>query len=670
MREAPVRLFLCSLFCLPTVILRQGLPAGDDANLAANPGFENIDDNGRLRPWSVRSPVYSLCTESPRSGKRCLRFENDNPDRYVLCSAPLKLEPGKQYEITAWVRTEDIAGEDSGATICVQWWDKDRKFIGGAYPKGIKGTHAEWQLVRGITKKVPENAVTFDVTCYVRKHMTGVAWWDDITVRRYFPPLVDGITTNAFRNETAGGRIGIKAGLNLAGNGLSLDQVIAELCVNDSGGKTVVKVSPQGMTEEEVAFRLNAASLPPGAYELVCRAYSKDERIQGEVSCQLKRREGSRERKAYIDEHQRLILDGKPFFPLGTYWGGVTEKHLDIYAKSPFNCLMPYGSPSRKMLDAVHARGLKVIYSIKDYYYGTKYCPKHIKSEADERPAIETKVKQVGDHPAIMAWYINDELPLSMVDRLAAHRRWMEELDPNRPTWVVLYQVGQVRSYLPTFDVIGTDPYPIPHRPPSTALRYTRKTREAGFGYRAIWMVPQIFNWASYRKAPEGKEPYRSPTLQEMRSMAWQCIAGGANGLVFYSWFDLWRMSKDVKSGGRALKPEPFEERWKDVTEMATEIKQMMPVLLSVDPTPPPKHVECPDSIAWRLYAKDGDVYLVAVNSDRSPAEASFVFATTFTGAKTVLGQIPAACSGSQVSLAFAPLEPKIVRLSRAARSR
>ncbi len=46
----------------------------------------------------------------------------------------------------------------------------------------------------------------------------------------------------------------------------------------------------------------------------------------------------------FIDPHRRLIVDGQPFFPLGMYWGGVKEKELGIYAKGPFNCLMPWQS--------------------------------------------------------------------------------------------------------------------------------------------------------------------------------------------------------------------------------------------------------------------------------------------------------------------------------------
>ena len=90
-----------------------------------------------------------------------------------------------------------------------------------------------------------------------------------------------------------------------------------------------------------------------------------------------------------------------------------------------------------------------------------------------------------------------------------------------------------------------------------------------------MWQVPQVFDWAGYKKGPD-RDQYRAPTLAEMRAMAWQCIAAGANGLVFYSYFDLYKMDKE----------DPFEKRWKDVCAMGEDIKRYIPVMLSVDPVP------------------------------------------------------------------------------------
>ena len=106
------------------------------------------------------------------------------------------------------------------------------------------------------------------------------------------------------------------------------------------------------------------------------------------------------------------------------------------------------------------------------------------------------------------------------------------------------------------------------------ALEWTRVTRDQCYGVRPMWQVPQVFDWAGYKKGPD-RDQYRAPTLDEMRAMAWQCIAAGANGLIFYSYFDLYKMDKK----------DSFEKRWKECLRNGRdEIKRYIPVLLSIEP--------------------------------------------------------------------------------------
>jgi len=107
---------------------------------------------------------------------------------------------------------------------------------------------------------------------------------------------------------------------------------------------------------------------------------------------------------------------------------------LDLYGKSPFNCLMPYGSPDRQQMDLAQQHGLKVIYSVKDWYAGLDSCPKSIQLEADEEPQVRARVREFRDHPALLAWYLNDELPQQYLPRLEAHYRWVAEEDVDHPT--------------------------------------------------------------------------------------------------------------------------------------------------------------------------------------------------------------------------------------------
>ena len=52
-----------------------------------------------------------------------------------------------------------------------------------------------------------------------------------------------------------------------------------------------------------------------------------------------------------------------------------------------------------------------------------------LKTEADEEALIRSRVKQFRDHPALLAWYLNDELPQTYMPRLEAHQRWVAQDD-------------------------------------------------------------------------------------------------------------------------------------------------------------------------------------------------------------------------------------------------
>ena len=328
--------------------------------------------------------------------------------------------------------------------------------------------------------------------------------------------------------------------------------------------------------------------------------------------------------KVHIDDNNATVVDGKPFFPLGLYVGSAPATReavdeLDEIADSPFNTILNYqisegkAAQVRQYLDAVDEHGLKIIYSIKDFYQGTKYYPGRIWRYRGEEEMTRGVIGEFKDHPAILAWYLNDELPPKYIPRLASRYRLVKQLDPNHLTWMAVYQVKELEDYLRTTDVIGTDPYPIPDRPISMVSRWTRLTRQAAGPKRAIWMVTQMHNAGIYRS--DGVE-YPSPTLKEMRCMAYQCLVNGANGLMFYSFFDLKR------------DPLGFQSRWTDVKKLGREIEELIPILLSTEEPPKAQLSSGGQNIHFTTKRHDGKLYILAVNVSREEHDAEFVIST------------------------------------------
>jgi hypothetical protein len=233
-----------------------------------------------------------------------------------------------------------------------------------------------------------------------------------------------------------------------------------------------------------------------------------------------------------------------------------------------------------------------------------------------------------------LAWYLNDELPQSFMGQLEAHQRWVAEEDPDHPTWVVLYQYRDVAAYLDTFDVIGTDPYPIGRSPASMAAEWTAETFRQVEGARPLWQVPQLHNWANYRRTDEEKKGCYTPTFEEIRSMAWQCITEGATGLVFYSWFDVKR-NPDVT----------FDRQWDGLKRIAAEIDRMAPILLSTEAAPEvavrygePAAEGEPAWLHTLVRNHGGKLYLFAVNDGDGAGRVDFTLPEAAGGVR-VLGE-------------------------------
>jgi len=588
-----------------------------DQNLVKNPGFEKADDSGFADGWSADRSVYSLDKNASHSGQSSIKFESFNPEKYVLCTQKINLNPEEVYEISCWIKTQKIQGDDYGASLCVEWFGEDG-YLGGHYPSGIKGT-TEWSQVKSIAGPIPSDAKYCLMAVYVREGMTGVAWFDDVTVKRITRrPMNTILLEPNYRGSIVGEcpeKISVQVELNLADYPAKFkDMAILVELLTAKENKQFEQVRLDSLDSGKTIVQLSAPKAP-GDYILSISLHDKrlDEILLTE-KYQIIHKSVKNRSVVYIDKHNRVIVDDKPFFPLGMYWGEVNQHDLDIYAKSPFNCLMPYGinygsiNEIRSNLDMINKYGLKIIYSIKDFYEGTPWYPEQVGIYKGEEEMTRGIIKEFRDHPALLAWYLNDELPTSMLDRLIKHQKWVEELDQNHPTWTVLCHPNEVGKYIRSFDIIGTDPYPIPNGEPSMAGDWTRITRNQIADTRPMWQVPQVFNWAVDR---EGKD-LRPPTYEEMNCMAWQCIIEGAKGLIFYSF-------KDLKGDPSAS----FEKRWEDVIQVAKPIAEMSDVLLS-DENAPKINVQAPENIRYLLKRFSGNLYLFAVNDKNTQCKVTF----------------------------------------------
>ena len=320
---------------------------------------------------------------------------------------------------------------------------------------------------------------------------------------------------------------------------------------------------------------------------------------------------------SYIDEHNRFILDGKPFFPIGLYvvqcTNGSYFAELDEIADSPFDTLMNYAISEcgteatyqqiRNYLDELALRDLKVVFSLKDYIsacensYGVCDNPGPLSAEAEN--LITQKVTNHMDHDSVIAWYLNDETCPDCLEQLEDGYDLIKNLDSNHSVWSVHWNTTWLLQEADTTDIVGVDSYPIPDNPITWVSNVADDAMQAG---KPLWFVPQLFDWPNKRP----------PSKEEMRAMTYLAVNHGATGLIYYSYFDI-RNDAD------------YNERWSAIKDIAGEIDQLRGVFLSTAQTNE-DDVTCNNlDIDFKLMRDGNTYYLFAVNTkEGSTAGVSF----------------------------------------------
>jgi hypothetical protein len=599
-------------------------------NLVSNPGFEQ-DANGDGLPdgWSLPEGMVAWDDAAKHGGGRSLRFTNASKETYRLITQELPLKPGQRYHFSAWVRGENVRDGDpwnDGAGICMEWHDAQGKWLGGSYPSCSTGTF-DWAQVSETAGPLPEGVAGGHVVLYLRRSNTGTAWFDDVVVQETKPPLLRAyLLSPAYRGElrqpTAGAQVRVAVDVARREHGLEAKTLRARLAVGGSHGSTVGSATRRLPPDEGSAMlTLTLPDVPSeqypaledSAYEVEVGLFDNSTLLAGE-SVRLRVLPPDKSRRVYVDDRQRLIVDGKPFFPLGFYLGPTEDEHLARISAAGFNTILCYGygvgADPEAYMERAQAHGLKVIYSIKDFYEGSRYFPAQKGLAGPE--LARHYVTKFRNHAALLAWYINDELHARWLPRLAEMYDLVRELDPDHPAFQVLCRPDEFAEYYGVTDILGVDPYPVPRQPVSMVTDWMATGVTAMRRAKPVWVVPQVFKWSIY----SGKDSDREPTFEEKRCMAFLGLIGGARGIIFYSYYDLFR-----DTGHASAPPEVFARRWDEVSRIAADLRKVIPAALDgtpveIETTGSGEHVR---AAALRL---DGRVYLIAANTSADSPQA------------------------------------------------
>lgn len=558
--------------------------------------------------WLTESTSYDVSAH--HSGTQSLKYTRTDSTDYALASITIPFTPGSIYRASVYAKTAGLSGPTNrGARISLEGYNADG-WINGAYSGNVLSN--DW-LEAQLAYEVPPDATSVHLSIHLYKGVTGTAWFDDLTVTVEEPDvLISELLTPSYRGLLLPGdhdQVSLRVRVGLAE--VELPKYTVTVSIIDEVGAVIAQQSVPATAVINYSHPADALAVGRHTVHTEITANSTGERVGGDEW-------GIEKRSAdipatYIDRHGRLIRDGQPFFPIGFYNNNIDALTVQQLAGTPFNTILSYAPADHARLDLAAENGLSVIYSMKDFFYdstqGAK--PDEIVTEADEVPVIIDTVENYRDHPAMLAWYMNDELPIRQFgDRMIKHHNAVIEHDALHPTFSVHYKTPDPAGvYMRTLDVFGIDCYPVHGEPTDNIAECTNRTRAAveTLTNRAMWHVPQSFAWGALANR-EG----RFPTAAEFRNMTWQFIAEGATGLIYWELYYM-RYDPDLT----------FAQAMQIATTVAQEVAEMVPVILSTDAAPA---TTVPDNqwLNWIVKAYDGSGYLFAVNHTTDSQTATF----------------------------------------------
>lgn len=654
----------------------------DSVNLVKNPSFEDVDKAGQPTGWRGWPPEnFRLTTAEARSGSRSLEMRDSKGARNVpSMEQPLALEPGL-YTLRGWIKARDAGGPnaEAGARYGLR---------GGASKHStpvVRGTF-DWTRfeVRNIAIEPTRSKGAVITEAYGRP--AGSFFFDDLELRRHVPPLLEAFLRYPNyrgllfddRPQTIVASVTLRPEvkkLSLADLG-----VRARVTREDKPGVDVL-TSETTPSRTSLVLSLDASSLPHGSYRLVVDAIRRGTQtvVFAYPPYRIVKLPGAARNtmRVLVDADQTLILGGRRVFPIGIFdTSGASpdpkfwEPRFRKIAEAPMSIYINYHQGNegeavlKALMEAAQRYGIFYLHTTNAWYEEHRYFPRKMVCEGRTGEALKADglagcvARRLRDHPGLAGWYMADEAPAGVVERVFHQYRILRENTTAGIGLIAQNAPNELGRWRDSSDVFAVDPFPLWGNYPEGTLAPLEmvtnwlETAQAGVERsRPVWGDIQFF-----RATAAG----RWPTRDDLRTMSYMAIVAGARGLIYWSY------------GARALAwvkdPALREQYWQRLVSVTKEIKSLEPVLLS--PDAPDILVRQAPAAAVRVLAKrvGATRYLITVNNTPKEVEASFTLAEP-AGAVEVLGERRTLQFGGATLLTdgFAPYAVHVYKLEGAA---
>ncbi len=311
------------------------------------------------------------------------------------------------------------------------------------------------------------------------------------------------------------------------------------------------------------------------------------------------------ERYVKFDKQGNCLVGGKPFFPIGIFiyaWDSLVRP--EVLAKQ-FNTVIYAVTPDQ--LDSLQADGLMTIPYATEEWIAHK------------------------DHPAILAWYLDDE-PEGHGLTPAYERDYYERTraaDPTRPAGTAHFLYDSLWNYRFCDDYTMSDVYPLHRMNIWSMTDHINRLHQIHGQNFPVWPAIQSFG---------GTEGYGIPSPAEERAMTYMALAANSKAILYFSYYP------------------SLTETWAEVGVLVQELKALTPFYCL--PSIEGGHGNTNSWIMTRLIRNGASGLLITVNYSYSAQTATI---TLPAGAPSTLnlplegGSIPV--TGGSFTADYTPLQ-------------
>jgi hypothetical protein len=335
---------------------------------------------------------------------------------------------------------------------------------------------------------------------------------------------------------------------------------------------------------------------------------------------------------AAYDDTGRILVNGKPFFPIMIYDAPADDATLKLLREQSFN-VMTIGKPEQA--DLLMANG----------FYGALHAgPKDVKTDGIlfgigmDSPALNWKdnlIKQAIDDCA--------KVKAGIPGRLVFHAigYWLNE--PQGVKDGTLPPKDKYEDLVQAIEVAAPYLYPVPYQPISTVGDAVGRAKTATGGKKPVLPVLQLFTW-------EAKDRY--PTPAELKCMVYLSLINGANGIGYYSYG---YVSGKPANSTTIAKEQP--ELWKAAGAANKEILVIAGYLADGTPNDAIKLGDGTPEIKMRAVQHTGGGVILLANTAAAAKSASLQLPATITSLKRLDGGKEIAVAGGKATVELQPSE-------------